>query len=107
MINNLKSVMFSKILLALIIFTSSILAQQLKVIDVKGDVKYQSGTSESWMTVKNGEVLQSNGFISTGKNSGCLCTHISLGSVVKDRFPSFSKEISDSLKPYLRSRKST
>ena len=58
-----------KILLALIFFSTTVLAQELKVTEVKGDVKYQSSTSEKWIEIKNGEVLQPNGFISTGKNS--------------------------------------
>ena len=69
MINNLRLQSPVKILLAFIFFSLAVTAQQIKVIDVNGDVKYQSGTSENWMTVKNGEVLQSNGFISTAKNS--------------------------------------
>ena len=56
-------------ILVLFLFTSAISAQQFKVIDVKGDVKFQSGTSEAWSEVKNGEVLQMDGFISTGQNS--------------------------------------
>ena len=58
-----------KILFVLIILVSSITAQQFKASEVKGDVKYQQGTSEDWVEVKNGEELKSNGFISTGKNS--------------------------------------
>ena len=69
MIFKLKSLKLEKILLAAIFFTTSVLSQQIKVIDVNGDVKYQSGTSEKWTELKRGEVLQPNGFISTGKSS--------------------------------------
>jgi len=61
--------MLSKIIFAIILLISSVVAQQFKVTDVKGDVKYQSGTSENWEAIKQGEVLQSDGFISTGKKS--------------------------------------
>ncbi len=46
-------------------------------------------------------------FTFTGNASGCLNAHTSLGSVLKDRQPFFSKIISDSANPYFRSRKST
>jgi len=57
------------ILLISLLFIASANAQQFKVIDVRGDVNYQSGTSENWVDVKSGEVLQVDGIISTGKNS--------------------------------------
>jgi len=66
---NIKPLPLVRIIVVLIIFSGALEAQQLKVTEVKGEVKYQSGTSESWITVKNGKVLQPNGFISTGKNS--------------------------------------
>ena len=45
-----------KILLILIVLISSIYAQQYKVVNVKGNVKCQSGTSEEWTTLKEGNV---------------------------------------------------
>jgi len=58
-----------KIFLAIILFVSAASAQQFKVTETKGDVKYQSGTSEVWNEVKGGETLKTDGIISTGKNS--------------------------------------
>ena len=57
------------ILLISLLFMVSAAAQQFNVIDVKGDVNYQSGTSENWVDVNSGEVLKLDGIISTGKNS--------------------------------------
>lgn len=66
---NIKSLLLVRIIVTLIISTGSLVAQQLKVTEVKGEVKYQSGTSEKWVDVKNEDVLQPSGFVSTGKNS--------------------------------------
>ena len=69
MINNIKLLKLEKILIAVFLLTCSVAAQQLKVVSVKGDVKYQYGTSENWIELKGGEDLQTNGFVTTGKNS--------------------------------------
>ncbi len=53
----------------LIFFIPSITAQEFKAVNVKGDVKYRSGTSEDWYKIKEGEILKSNDFISTAENS--------------------------------------
>ena len=58
-----------KSLLALFVFISSITAQQFKVTELRGDVKYLSGPSEVWAEINVGEDMQMDGFISTGKNS--------------------------------------
>jgi hypothetical protein len=47
----------------------SLIAQEFKAKDVKGDVKYQAGTSEVWTEVKEGMSLQPDYFISTGEKS--------------------------------------
>lgn len=56
-------------LLILIFFIPAIAAQEFKVVNVNGDVKYRSGTSEDWNEIKDSEVLESNDFISTAENS--------------------------------------
>jgi hypothetical protein len=66
---NIKPLPLIRIIVVLIIFSGALVAQQLKVTEVKGEVKYQSGTSEKWVDVKNEDVLQPSGFVSTGKNS--------------------------------------
>jgi len=58
-----------KILLTVLLFISTVTAQQFKVTDVKGNVIYRTGTSESWIELKNGAVLNSDDFISTGEKS--------------------------------------
>ena len=65
----MKSPFGGKILVIILLFISSLTAQQFKATVVKGDVKYQSGTSEFWFQVKPNDVLQVDGIISTGKNS--------------------------------------
>jgi len=58
-----------KTLLILLLFIPTISPQHFKVSEVKGDVKYQSGASEIWVKVKNGEELQPDGIILTGEKS--------------------------------------
>ncbi len=76
MLNKIKSRLsatkaghMEKTLFIILLFIPSLIAQEFKVINVKGDVKYLSGTSEVWTEVKEGEVLKTIDFISTGKNS--------------------------------------
>lgn len=90
-----------KILLILIIFSATVAAQQIKVIEVKGDVKYQSSTSEKWVEVKNGEALQPNGFVSTGKNSSVKIddkeSKITIGEMSAVSISSIKKMTTDEL----------
>jgi hypothetical protein len=46
-----------------------LLAQNYKVVQVKGDVKFQTGTSEEWNQLKEGAELNTDSFISTGEKS--------------------------------------
>ena len=69
MLNKMKSRYVQKTLIVLFLFTSAISAQQFKVTELRGDVKYLSGTSEVWAEINVGEDMQMDGFISTGKNS--------------------------------------
>lgn len=99
--NNLKLHSPIKILLILIIFSATVAAQQIKVIEVKGDVKYQSSTSEKWVEVKNGEALQPNGFVSTGKNSSVKIddkeSKITIGEMSAVSISSIKKMTTDEL----------
>jgi len=65
----MKSRYVQKTLIVLFLFTSAISAQQFKVTELRGDVKYLSGTSEVWAEINVGEDLQTDGIIATGKNS--------------------------------------
>jgi hypothetical protein len=65
----MKSRNMVKTLLLLLIFIPSLRAQEFKAINVNGDVKYQSIISEDWTEVKEGKILKTNDFISTGENS--------------------------------------
>jgi len=69
MLNKMKSRYVRKTLIVLFLLTSAISAQQFKVTELRGDVKYLSGTSEVWAEINVGEDMQMDGFISTGKNS--------------------------------------
>jgi hypothetical protein len=53
----------------LILFVPSLLAQEFKAFNVKGEVKYRTGTSEKWSELKEGYQLQQNDFVSTGEKS--------------------------------------
>jgi hypothetical protein len=69
MLNEMKSSFVRKTILMLLLLVPSILAQEFKATDIKGDVKYRSGTSEVWAEVKAGTVLHSDDFVSTGSKS--------------------------------------
>lgn len=89
------------ILLISLLFMVSATAQQFKVIDVKGDINYQSGTSENWVDVKSGEILQVDGIISTGKNSSLKMKHaeeiITIGELSAVSISSIKKMTTDEL----------
>jgi hypothetical protein len=63
-----------KILIVLFVFISSLYAQQYKAVNVKGNVKYQSGTSEEWIDLKEGATVSSDDFVSTGEKSSVKLT---------------------------------
>ena len=58
-----------RILLMLILFIPALLAQEFKAFNVKGEVKYRTGTSETWSELKEGYQLKQNDFVSTGEKS--------------------------------------
>ena len=53
-------------------FAGGLSAQTFTVEKVSGDVKYQNGSSETWLTLKVGTALKDDAVISTGKNSSVL-----------------------------------
>ena len=61
-----------KIFFIALLLIPSIIAQEFKAADVKGDVKYRSGTSEEWVEVKEGAALRSDDFVITGAKSSVL-----------------------------------
>jgi hypothetical protein len=69
MLNEMKFRYVGKTFLILLLLVASIAAQDFKATNVKGSVKYQSGTSEVWAAVKEGSVLHSDDFVSTGAKS--------------------------------------
>jgi hypothetical protein len=69
MLNEMKSSFVRKTILMLLLLVPSIVAQEFKATDIKGDVKYRSGTSEVWIEVKAGTVLHSDDFVITGSKS--------------------------------------
>jgi len=58
-----------KALIILLFFTTSILAQEFKALEIKGDVKYQTGTSEQWFELEEGAMISSSSIVSTGEKS--------------------------------------
>ena len=69
MLNEMKSSYVRKTILMLLLLVPSIVAQEFKATDIKGDVKYRSGTSEVWVEIKAGTVLHSDDFVITGSKS--------------------------------------
>jgi hypothetical protein len=69
MLNKFKSRFAAKTFLILLLLIPSIAAQEFKATNVKGDVKYQSGTSEIWTEVKEGTILHPDDIVSTGEKS--------------------------------------
>jgi hypothetical protein len=64
-----KSLYAGKTFLILLLLVPSLIAQEFKAINVKGIVQYRSGTSEVWAEIKEGSVLHSDDFVSTGSKS--------------------------------------
>jgi len=64
-----KSRYAGKTFLILLLLVPSLIAQDFKAINVKGTVQYRSGTSEVWAEIKEGSVLHSDDFVSTGSKS--------------------------------------
>lgn len=58
-----------KTLIIFFIMTILLIAQEYKVVQVKGNVQYQSGTDEEWYQLKEGTALETDDFISTGEKS--------------------------------------
>ncbi len=58
-----------KTLIIFLITVSISLAQSFKIEKVKGEVKVQQGTSETWKPAASGEDITGDAVISTGKNS--------------------------------------
>ena len=69
MLNEMKSLYTGKTFLILLLLVPSLVAQEFKAVNVKGDVKYRSGTSEVWAEIREGSVLHSDDFVSTGSKS--------------------------------------
>ena len=101
MLQKIKSGFAIKILSTVLLFAASIFAQQIEVNSLKGDVKYQPSTSEVWTKVKKGETLQSDGFISTDKNSSVQLNHsgdlITIGELSAVSISSIKKMTTDEL----------
>ena len=58
-----------KVLLIILFLISATFAQEYKAVNVKGDVKYQKGTSEEWIDLKEGTLISTNSLVSTGEKS--------------------------------------
>lgn len=69
MFNEIKSRFIIKIFLVSILFLSSVIAQQFSAVNIKGDVKYRTATSENWNVLKDGFSLEPTDFVTTGEKS--------------------------------------
>lgn len=69
MLNKSKSLFAAKTFLIFLLLIPSIAAQEFIASNVKGIVKYQSGTSEMWTEVKEGTTLHPDDIVSTGEKS--------------------------------------
>jgi len=69
MLNEMKFFYVGKTFLILLLLVPSLIAQDFITTNVKGNVKYRSGTSEVWLEVREGTVLHSNDFVITGSKS--------------------------------------
>jgi hypothetical protein len=58
-----------KIFIITLLLATSLVAQDFKATNIKGDVKYRSGTSEVWVEVNEGTALGSDDFVITGAKS--------------------------------------
>ena len=58
-----------KAILFLFVFSSLLFAQDYKAVNIKGDVKYRTGTSEEWSKLKDGMKISVDDFVSTGEKS--------------------------------------
>lgn len=69
MFNEIKTRFIMKIFLISIMFISSAFAQQFNAVNIKGDVKYRTATSENWNVLKDGFILEPTDFVTTGESS--------------------------------------
>ena len=53
-------------------FTGILSAQTFTVEKVSGDVKYQNGSSENWLSLNSGSTIEDDAIISTGDNSSVV-----------------------------------
>jgi len=58
-----------KIILFVLFLVPSLFAQEFIAADVKGDVKFRTGTSENWIELEEGTVLRTDDFVITGSKS--------------------------------------
>lgn len=58
-----------KIILMLFLTAGALFAQEYKAVNIKGDVKYRTGTSEDWFELKEGSTISTDDFVSTGEKS--------------------------------------
>jgi hypothetical protein len=69
MLNEIKSIHICIIFLIVLLLAPSLLAQEFIAKEVKGDVKYRTGTSENWIELEEGTVLRTDDFVITGSKS--------------------------------------
>jgi tetratricopeptide (TPR) repeat protein len=69
MLNGIKSRSAKKSLILFLMVNTIVVAQSFKAADVIGQVKFQSGSEESWSKVEEGFLLNTEAVVVTGRNS--------------------------------------
>lgn len=69
MLNEVKSRLTRRTIIIFLMMSALLSAQNYKVVQVKGDVKFQTGTSEEWSQLKEGTELSADNFVLTGEKS--------------------------------------
>ena len=69
MLNGMKSRSAGKSLILFLMANTIVVAQSFTAADVIGQVKFQSGSEESWSKVEEGSLLNTEAVVATGRNS--------------------------------------
>jgi hypothetical protein len=69
MLNGMKSRYAGKSIILFLIFSFLAVAQTYKALNIKGEVKIQTGTDEGWIKLEEGSLLNVESVVATGRNS--------------------------------------
>ena len=69
MFDGIESRCAGKLLILFLMFSTIVVAQTFRAVNVTGQVKFQSGSQESWTRVEEGSLLNTESVVATGGNS--------------------------------------